>query len=263
MSLLILGCEEVVIIELPREQNLVVVEGWVTDTNQRQYVRLTRSNSFSGVINPAIEDATVLVQVRNSVSHTYSYSSDGVYLSDAPYQGIAGEEYRVSIVLSNGDVIRSDWNLMESKTEIILISVDFDEEDPDNPFYFPRITARDSADYENYYRWKVFKNDIQFTEPESIILQDDRFFDGNFIRANFIDYEYDLDNEIKLELHTINESTFQFLSLLKAQTTTLSAASSSTPAIVNGNLTNLSKPSELVLGFFGTTAVSADSVIVQ
>jgi hypothetical protein len=100
----------VVIIDLPQEQNLIVVEGWVTNVNERQYVRLSRSNSFSGALNPAIEDATVIVQVKDGISQTYSYAQNGNYLSDSPYQGLTGEEYRVSIVLSNGDLVRSLWS---------------------------------------------------------------------------------------------------------------------------------------------------------
>ncbi len=254
---------------MPTEQNLLVVEGWITDEVERQYVRLSRSNSFSGPLNPVIEDATVLVQTRDGLSQTYSYSQDGSYLSDNPYRAIRGEEYRLSVVLQNGDLIRSTWTPIESKTDIVLLSVDsFEERDPDNPgqnrtIYFPRITARDSADYENFYRWILFKDGQQLTDPESIILQTDRIFDGNFIPNDFGDYQYDLGDNMKVELHTITKEAFDFLSLLKSQTTTLSAAASTTPAIVNGNISNLSRPEETVLGFFGTRAVSTDSVIVR
>lgn len=269
LLLVIASCEEVVVIELPSEQNLLVVEGWITDTVEEQYVRLSQSNSFSGTINPVIEDATVLVQTRNGASQTYSYSTDGRYLSDSPYEGVKGEEYRLSIVLANGDLIRSTWTGVESRTSIDLLSVDsFEENDQDNPgqtitIFFPRITARDSADYENFYRWKLFRNGQQITIPESIILQNDRFFDGNFIPNLFEDYEYSLGDNIQVELHSITKEAFDYLSLLKSQTTTLSAASSTTPAIVNGNISNISSPNETVLGFFGTRAISTQTGIAQ
>jgi hypothetical protein len=129
--------------------------------------------------------------------------------------------------------------------------------------YFPRITARDSANYENYYRWILYSNGFQITVPESIILQNDRFFDGNFIPNFFDDFEYSFGNNMKVELHSITKETFDYLNLLRSQTTTLSAASSTTPAIVNGNIFNLSNSSETILGYFGTSAISADSTIVQ
>ncbi len=269
LTLFILSCEQVVVIPLPSEQGLLVVEGWLTNEVERQYVRLSQSNSFSGTINPIITDATVLVQLRNGPSQTYSYISNGNYLSDTPYSGIEGEEYRLSIVLRNGDLIRSTWTTIEANTEIVLLSVDsFEENDPDNPgqtktVFFPRITARDSANYENYYRWMLFKNGSQLTEPESIILQNDRFFDGNFIPNLFDAYEYDINDNMKVELHSITREAFDYLSLLKSQTSTLSAAASTTPAIVPGNISNISKPEETILGFFGTRSISADSLIVR
>ncbi|MEP5611495.1 MAG: DUF4249 domain-containing protein [Cyclobacteriaceae bacterium] len=264
-----LSCEQVVIIPLPDEQNLLVVEGWLTDNVERQYVRLSRSNSFSGAVSPVIDDATVLVQARNSPSQTYSYTQDGRYLSDNSYRAVKGEEYRLSILLPNGDLIRSTWTPIESNTDIVLLSVDsFEDNDPENQgqnktIYFPRITARDSANYQNYYRWMLFKGGVQLTDPESIILQNDRFFDGNFIPNLFNDYEYSLGDNMKVELHSITKEAYDFLNLLKSQTTTLSAAASTTPAIVTGNITNFANPEEVVLGFFGTRSISADSVIVQ
>ncbi len=269
LAILLFSCEEVVVIPLPGEQNLLVVEGWLTDAVERQYVRLSRSNSFSGPTNPVIEDATVLVQLRNGPSQTYSYVGGGNYLSDNPYRGIQGEEYRLSIVLPNGDLVRSTWTTIESTTQIVLLSVDrFEENDPDNPgqtktVFFPRITARDSANYQNYYRWMLFRNGNQLTDPESIILQNDRFFDGNFIPNLFDAYEYSIGDNMEVELHTITKEAFDYLSLLKSQTSTLSAAASTTPAIVNGNISNVSKPEEMVLGFFGTRAISSASQVVR
>ena len=267
--MIVISCEEVVVIQLPEEQNLLVVEGWVTDIEQHQYVRLTRSNSFSGAINPLIEDATVMVQTNSGATFTYSYTENGTYLSDQMYAGGKEVEYRVRIILNDGSTIRSDWSTMRSRTRIVLLSVgSFEENDPDNPgltktVYFPRITARDSIDFENYYRWVLYKNDERLTEPESITLQNDRFFDGNFIPNLFDQFEYDEGDEMKVELHSINKDSYEFLNLLKSQITTLSAAASSTPAAISGNLFNATDPSQMVLGYFGTAAISIDSVVAE
>lgn len=258
-----------VIIDLPTEQNLVVVEGWVTDIEERQYVRLSRSNSFSGAENPPIEDATVVVDVRNRTSISYSHISNGRYLPNEPFSGEKGEQYRVTIILAEGDLIRSGWSTMSPRTRIVLLSIDnFEENDPENPgttktVFFPRITARDSADFDNFYRWLFYKDNNRMTEPESITLQKDIFFDGNFIPNLFDQFEYDVGEEIRIELHSIEEASYDYLSLLKSQTTTLGGAASTTPAIVNGNVLNLSSPEETVLGFFGTTSISADSTIIE
>lgn len=269
MTVAFLSCEKVVIIELPEAQNLLVVEGWITNFDERQYIRLTRSNSFSDRENPPIDDALVRVEVKNSGVIDYVYTENGTYLSTGSFSGAKDNEYRAIIIMSNGDLIRSEWTKMSAQTKIVLISpVSFEENDPDNPgqtttIYYPRITALDSANFENFYRWVFFRNGERLSEPESITLQRDIFFDGNFIPNSFDRFEYDPGDEMEVQLHSIEERTHDYLSLLKSQITTLGGAASTTPAIVSGNLTNLTNPDVVVLGYFGTTAISSGSEIAQ
>ncbi len=258
------------IVNLPTEQNLVVLEGWITDNKETQHVRLTRSNSFSGVINPSIEDASVSVQMRKKGSFSYSHTQNGTYLSNTPFTGQLHQEYRVTVTLSSGEIIKSQWSKMLPRTEIVLLSVDsFEENDRENSgqtktIFFPKIIARDSSGVDNYYRWVFYKHDVMLTHPEPVTLQSDRFFDGNFIPNLFDRFEYNEREEIKVELHSINKDAYDFLNLLKSQINTLGLGSyaRTTPATVNGNLTNLTNPEKTILGFFGTTSISVDSTIV-
>ncbi len=264
----ILSCEEVVIIDLPPELNLLVFEGSVSDRLEVQSIRLTRSNSFSGQLNPAVEDATVSVEDRNGDVYPFNHDGNGVYLSDVPFQGIRNMEYRANVVLSDGDIVQSGWSDIPPNTNIVLLSVDsFEENDPllsgNLTLFFPRITARDSADYPNYYRWVFFKNGEKVTDPESITIQNDLFFDGNFIPNSFSQFEYNEGEEITVELQAINQNTFDFLALLKAQITTLGSSASTTPANVTGNLTNTTRPSIPVLGHFSTISISSASAIAE
>lgn len=267
--LFIVSCEKVVIIQLPPEQNLLVIEGFISDVEEEQKIRLTRSNSFLGPQVVAIENAVVTVDIRNQNTLTFTHSSNGYYNSPAPFAGLRGQEYRTTIVLEEGELIRSDWSKMSVRAEIELLSSDdFEENDLDNPsqtktIYFPRVTARDSADVENYYRWVLHRNGTRMTTPESITLQSDRFFDGNFIPNLFDQFEYAAGDEMKVELVSIEKDLFDYLSLLKSQITTFGGAASTTPASVEGNIRNLSNPNETVLGYFGTIAISADSIAAE
>lgn len=266
---MLLGCEQVVIIPLPPERNLTVVEGWITSIHQVQSVRLTSSNSFSGPENSGITDADIEVVTDNNLVYEYTHVGNGNYESTTLFQGVRGRNYRLDITLASGEMIQSNWTRMLPETSIVLLSIDdFIDADPDNPgqqktFYFPRITARDSADYDNFYRWVFTRNGEFVTQPESITLQRDQFFDGNFIPNLFDQFEYELGDQMTVELHAIEEDTYEFLTLLKSQITTLGETASTTPADVNGNLTNISDPTQVVLGYFATTAISIDSVTVE
>lgn len=267
--LLIASCEKVVVIELPPSQNLIVVEGWVTDIEQTQSIRLIRSNGFldKNPVQP-IEDAEIRVERRNGGFQLYGYEGNGYYQSESPFAANSDLEYRVVINLTNGDLIRSDWDKMPRKTKIDGISVrSFEENDPDNSgqqitLYYPKMEVTDSANISNFYRWVFYNGRERYTEPESITLQDDRFFDGNLIPNTFDEFSYEEGDSIIVNFQSITSNTFNFLQLLKSQIATLGTSSITIPAVVNGNLTNLNSQ-EQVLGYFGTVAVSADTIIAR
>jgi hypothetical protein len=268
--LFILGCEKIVIIDLPPSQNLIVVEGWLTDIQQTQSIRLTQSNGFL-TNNPvqSISDANVRVERKGGGFQLYSHSNDGYYISVDPFLGNANLEYRVIIELSDGVIIQSDWDKMPVKTDIDFISTrSFLENDPENPgeqitLYYPKLIARDSANVKNFYRWVFFKDRAPYSEPESITLQNDRFFDGNLIPNNFDEFSYQKGDSIIVNLQSLSRSSFDFLTLLKSQIATLGSSSISTPAVVDGNMKNITNSNERVLGYFGTASISADTIIAQ
>ncbi|WP_421764588.1 DUF4249 domain-containing protein [Ekhidna sp.] len=267
--IILLGCEEVVIVDLPQSQNLIVIEGWVTDTLGNHPIRITRSRPFSDQEQIApIDDAQVIVQSRSGQVFAYSYTPNGVYVSDFEYQGIANSEYRI-IALIDSLEIRSEWDELPEKVEVGNIRVEsFEENDPDNPnqqitIYYPKLNAIDPEGIANYYRWLFFKNDEVFNEPEPITIQNDRLFDGNVIPNNFQSFGYDVGDEMTVQLMTISRDAHNYLSLLKSQITTLGTSGGTTPAIVNGNLFYVNDNSTLVLGYFGTAAISKNSLIVE
>lgn len=265
----IISCEQIVVIELPAAQNLVVVEGWVTDIEEIQSVRIIRSNGFLNKepVQP-ITDAEIRVERRNGGFQIYNHSEDGYYLSTDPFAGNPDFEYRVVITLPDDNTIRSDWDMMPRKTKITSIEIrSFLENDPNNQgqeitLFYPKLTVSDSANFNNFYRWVFFNGNKRYAEPEAITLQDDRFFDGNFIPNNFDEFSYTEGDSIIVNLQSITNNTFEFLTLLKSQIATLGTASITIPAVVDGNLVSLNT-NEKILGYFGTLSVSADTIIAR
>lgn len=261
----------VVDLELATAQNLITVEGWLSSAEQIQRISLSRSNGFSSTdLVAPIEDAEVIVQSRVGEVFQFSLLDEGVYLSDVAFAGESGQEYRLRVFLSNGEELRSEWEKMQPTTQINgVVIISFEENDPDNPgqqftVYYPKITARDSAQFTNNYRWIFYKDRTRYTEPETITIQNDRLFDGNFIPNDFPAFGYASGEEIIVELQSISADSYRYLSLLKSQITALGTSVGTTPAIVNGNVSYFSSEiSEQVLGYFGTIAVSRDTVIVE
>ncbi|MEM6644271.1 MAG: DUF4249 domain-containing protein [Bacteroidota bacterium] len=267
---LALGVEDVVTVELPDARNQITVEGWLTNTNQTQYIKLTRSSSFNSP-EPveAIEDATILVQARTGQTFPYTYDMEGIYLSDSAFAADSEAEYRVRIFLSDGQEIRSDFLATPEEVPLLRLFIgSFEENDPDldDPItvFFPRIVAIDPVDVSNHYRWRFFKNGSPFTTPESITILDDRFFDGNLIPNNFRSFGYNRGDKMTVEFESISANAYDYLSLLSSQITSLGTSSGTTPARIPGNLKYVpSIDGQEIFGFFGIVSVSSDTLTVE
>lgn len=271
IAIIFLSCDPVIItVELPSAQNLITIESWLSSNEQIQQVRLSRSNGFSDPIQVAnIDDAEVIIQSRIGETYLFSYVENGVYSSNIPFAGIINQEYRLRIFLADGEELRSNWERMQPAVTIEAVDINsFEENDPENPgeqftVFFPKITAEDSANFTNNYRWLFYKDRERYTDPESITIQNDRLFDGNLIPNNFQSFSYAEGEEIIIELQSITQSAYNYLSLLRSQITSLGTSTGTTPATVTGNVFYQSEEQdELILGYFGTVSVSRDTVVV-
>lgn len=257
------------IVDLPQPQNLVVIEGWVTDSMSNHPIRITRSKSFSDQeqIEPIV-DAEIIVQSRLGEIFTYSYSPEGVYVADTDFQGAADTEYRI-IALVDSLEIRSEWDQLPQRVDIGTVRVEsFEENDPDNPnqqiiVYYPKLNAIDPEEITNYYRWIFYKNGEVFNEPEPITIQNDRVFNGNVIPNNFQAFGYDNGDVMTVQLVNISRNAHNYLSLLRSQITTLGTSGGTTPAVITGNLFYVEEGTPQVLGYFGAASISEGTTIVE
>lgn len=271
LIILAVACEDVVIVGLPPSQNLVVIDGKVTNFNEIQQIRVTQSNGFSDEVPIVpITDASVVVQTRTGITYIYTHTSDGFYHSDVAFAGEVGLEYRVRIQLSDEQEIRSEWEEMPETVNINTTTIEsFVENDPENnnqqiTIFYPKIQAVDPVGLRNFYRWVFYKNGDLFVEPESITIQDDRFFDGNLVPNSFEAFGYDRGDEVIVQFQSITQESFDFLKLIQSQITTLGTSAGTTPAIVTGNLAYESDEIQSqVLGYFSVVSISADTVIVE
>ncbi|MEQ8472259.1 MAG: DUF4249 family protein [Marinoscillum sp.] len=251
---------------------IIVVEGWLTDQPGNQYVRISQTQSFnSSEASPTIDNATVYTKSIGGDSMIYAFVGNGRYESSEVFSGRRNFSYQLFIELSDGRVISSSIERMRTAPVIDSLFYDsYERESEENPniietVYFPKAQIQDTEGIENYYRWRVFRNDTLFSEPEHIVLINDRFFDGNSptLENEFTIFEYFQDDSIGLELQEISQRAYEYLRLLKSQTTTIGTVSSVTPASIDGNLTFQNSDDE-VLGFWGVVSVNSAGIkIIQ
>lgn len=263
--LFLISCEGESIVE---KRERLVVEGWVTNQDKQQWVKISTVVSFDDprTGNP-IEDAVVSIEDNVSV-FPLTHSSNGLYLTNA-FAGITARSYRVTIQLATGETIQSGWERMNPLMPIDIITYTFfdelDSETGENiKVYFPIVVSSDPVDETNFYRYKGFRNGELLNKSNELILLSDQFVNGATSLSHFIpEFRYSFEDTIQVELNSLTQASFQFLELLKSQTTSLESSSGVSPAALVGNLENVDDADQVVLGFFGASAVSSDTIIIN
>lgn len=264
-----LGCEDPIQIDLPTNANLIVVQGWVTNELRNHEVVLTRTQGFNDQSGPSyVNGARVTVFDNQGDPFLYQQEENGLYRSIEAFEGQIDAIYKIEVILPEGDTIDSPPVLMPRLVTIDSVAFNTDEElSNENPnlletINFPVIFAQDPPDIRNYYRWKISRNDTLFNAPNDLELLDDSAINGNFFPNEFRSFRFEFGDTLHVEMQSITEEAFDFLSLLKNQTTLLGTASGTLPATISGNLRNRTNEDQVVLGFFGCVATSTAELVL-
>ena len=268
----IIGCKTPEVI-FPESDEIVVVEGWITDELKQHWVKLSRTVSFQDTRSEVpIEDATVMIEEfdksNSMLTQTLplSYASDGNYMTDETI-GETDKKYQLIVQLASGEHITSNQQPMAIVPTVDSLAIDFfvrrnTDTGLNEDIYYPIVGFSDPAEQTNYYRYRASKNGNALIEPHKLELLSDQFING---QQEFFDnlpsLEYSLGDMMNIELHSLSKEAFGFLKLLKLQTTSLGSSSGTSPATLKGNLT--SSDDQLVLGFFGASSVSTASMIIE
>ena len=266
---LITSCEDPIDIDLPENQNSLVVEGWITNIEGQQSIRISRTRKFDEIEpGQTIADAVITV-TQDTTVYTFSHEEDGQYLSDSSFAGNAGEFFGLQIILANGDTIRSQtFERMPELVTLDSIGFDFFEQNSEvNPgelerVFFPISFSSDPPARSNFYRYVISRNDTIFNSPQDIELLDDRAINGNDFRNEFRTFNFLDGDKATIELRSINRGAFDFFSLLRNQATSLGTSSGTTPTSIDGNLENISNPTQTVLGYFSCYSLNSEELIL-
>jgi len=265
---LFVGCEDVITIDVPEEDAILVVEGRITDQPGRQEVKLTYSTAYFDTASPP--PATGLsVRLSDDQGREEMLQEDltkpGIYVTEVP--GEVGHSYVLEVTLADGRVYRSNPEMLSAVSEIT--SLDWEVTDPDEEpdedgttDYSILLSSREPPDETNFYRWRIFINDSLQGEPEDLAFARDDFV-NEFVR-NIEIYIGDMKpgDKVRVEQLGITESYFDFLNILFSQTAFQGGLFDSPPAPIESNIRNIDDDQDYALGYFYAAGMSVDSLVI-
>ena len=160
------GCIKAFEIDTDFAESLIVVEGLITDQPGPYTVKLTYTNDLDNQLSPInkVKNAIVVIKDNNGTSETLSEVSVGVYQTMVGgIQGIIGNEYSLSIMLSDNSVYESEPEKLLPVGEIQKIYKEFDYQvaKADEDFLNPKngfrvyVDANVLPEQEGLTKWRV------------------------------------------------------------------------------------------------------------
>lgn len=248
------------------------------------------------------QNATLWLRDENGDQVFLTETLSGVYSTPADFRAKVGSEYTLSITLANGEryistkeevlpVPKLDSIVMLWKKQPSLSDIEF------NSGIDVFAKWQDPADEANFYMWKIsgvykintrpdlFTGRDFFGNPfpapkdccaECFIYESqgglsifkDNLTNGNEItqRVGYIDDDggrFMNKYMVILEQRSLTKSAFQFFDLLENQLSIQGDIFDPPPAKLGTNIINLDNPDEDVIGYFGVSDVSRDSVFID
>ena len=284
LSMFFSACEDEITPTLEEVDPVLVVDAWVTDTPERQLVRLTQTQPYFDTLVSDVVGATV--QIQDSQGKTYDFAEDerqpGAYYwnptATEPTFGTVGETYQLRVTADNQ--VYTSTSRMNPVPPIDSITYELLEATAFFPeTYLAEFWSTDLPEVGNAYWVRAYKNGLRLNTPGDISVAYDAGFsrggsfngtvfaqpirsginpfrqdeDGDFLPA------YEVGDSVYVELYSISDAAFDFLSQVSIQTNRpggFAELFSNPIANVSTNIVNTDAQGPAAVGYFNVASVS-------
>ena len=265
LTLFITSCQDVVNLDLPDGDTLLVIDGWITNLEGEKQVKLSATaNYFNSNQTPKISGATVILYNETGVVDTLQEKEAGIYVTD--HVGKVGSSYHIYIRTAQGEEFESQPELLKPISSIDSIYYEFKEETAfQDEGYYVKIDTWEPAGAGDHYRWKQYVNNEYQNTPFDIIIASDQFVDGNPIIGIEVNFEpLEVGDTFRVEQLSISKSAYDFFLKLQQQTAFVGSLFDTPPAALRGNIIRLDKSAGPdALGYFGASAVATAEITIE
>ncbi len=288
---ILLGCREQYFPKIEKYEDILVVDGLITDHEGPHMVRLSRSFSFDESFPDPEVGALVIIFDEDQNEYYFSEEQAGVYQSSLNLKGEIGRSYMLHVSTADGETYESDWVELRSVPEIDSVTFEFEERpttDINDPFYGVqiKINTHDPLDQTRYYRWE-WTESWEFLTPISSSLYPGEHRCWGSSRSSIIaigtsehlskDVLDDFpvyfisagNSKLRIKYSTLvsqyslSREAYSYWKSLQDITQNMGSLFDPTPAMVNGNLHNQNNSDIPVLGIFQASAVTSQRIFID
>lgn len=273
------SCEDVIQVKLDEGAPIITIDAFINDMRLQQKVRLTYTDGyFSQKTNEPITGATVHVKdVTSNLDYVFTDNSDGNYLYNLTAidtLGRVGHTYELTVT-HQGNVFTSS-SKMRRTTKVDSLLVKFTEGggigNAKSGYRFSFLGFDIPGDTLDYYWIKSYRNGVFFNKGGDINISVNAAYGAGADGFPFIPpiaesitpfgelfQKFDV---CRVEIHSINLETFNFLTQVQTQTTN-SGLFATSPENVKTNIKSVTDTKTKVVGWFCMSAVGFKEGIAQ
>ena len=279
-AIVLTSCEDVVQIELDKGEPILTVDAFINNMRSVQKIRLTYADDyFSQAQNYPVTGASVSIKdLTSGLSYYFSDSNgDGNYLYSLLTNdtlGKIGHTYELTVIHQN-NVFKATSRMKRSSRVDSLVSK-FDEGgglgNTPSGYKFAFLGFDVIGDTTDYYWIKSFRNGVFFNKGADINICIDGTYGTGADGFLFIPpiaegitprgelfQKFDV---CRVEIHSIDFETYNFLAQVQAQTTN-SGLFATSPENIKTNITNTTTDKVKVVGWFSMSAVGFKEAVAQ
>jgi hypothetical protein len=254
LTLLFLGCEKVIDVDLNDAAPAIVIEGNLSNNmdDADAEVKISMTSSYFDTL-PSEKVSGAIVNVTSDFGDNYIFNETekGIYKTNKAWFK-EGSTYHL-FVEANGEKYEATSKLNQA---VNIDSVKFYYED--SPFfesgYYVNVYIFDPPGVENFYRLKYSKNGVFQNTIDDLILFNDRYVDGKTIEISLFNQPFELNDTITLLLISLDVGAFEYFETF--QEVVNNNPGSAAPANPNSNLSNGA------LGYFSVSSSDTKSFII-
>ena len=289
MLITLTACVEPFDPQIDSYEEILVVDGIVTDEEVAARVRLSRSYSYDQNRSNAETNAIIILSDETGNNYTLTEVDDGYYT----YEGNdlnpeVGKLFKLYIMTRDGEEYESDYQEMLQAPDIDSVYfVDY-RGNPSSSYVNREgvdfyLNAEGGEDKSRYYKWEweeswkilppinypAVKYCWQFNESSGINIATTENLAENVLNNEFIYHVPFTQNKLAIQYsanikqYAVTRDNYIYLTKLQKINRGSGGFFDPIPAALSGNINSLTDPDKPVLGFFEASTVSSKRIFIS
>ncbi len=290
---LLVSCVEPFEPDIKKYEELLVVDGLITNEEGPYEVKLSRTYGYDDnekIDEKMVEDAKVkIIDDLGNESEWLTEMDKGVYQTDSsePFKGKVGRDYKIYIETISGGRYESDFETLNRSPEIKKIDWKYEKREDENIEGVQLfLNTSDKRNETWFYRWEYVET-WEFVAPfydpdkyvpsrcwktsrsKSIIIHTTSNLTQDIVNNYKLYYISNQSNRLLrrysslVKQYAMSERLFNYWKNLESTNVTTGSLFDPIPSSLQGNIKNLDKPNKPALGYFQVCGVSTKRIFID